>query len=58
MKHLPYINQYVLRYHMKSKITLTNSLTDMNFDNNFYLDPRGLDRLPLKGDFVFLNLSM
>jgi len=47
MKHLPYIKQYVLGYHIKSKITLTNSLTDMNFDNNFYLDPRGLDRLTI-----------
>jgi len=44
MKHLPYIKQYVLGYHIKSKITLTNNLTDMNFDNNFYLDQRGLDR--------------
>jgi len=37
MKQLPCINQYVLGYRLKTIITMTNTLTDMIIDDNFYL---------------------
>ena len=41
MKQLPCIKQYVLAYkRLKTIIPMTNNLTDMIFDDNFYLDPR------------------
>ena len=41
MKQLPSIKQYVLAYkRLKTIIPMTNNLTDMIFDDNFYLDPR------------------
>ena len=39
MKHLPCIKQYVLGKRLKTILTITNSLTDMIFDANFYPDP-------------------
>jgi len=39
MKQLPCTKQYVLGYGLKTIITMTNNLTDMIFDDNFYLGP-------------------
>jgi len=39
MKQLPCIEQYVLGYCLKTKLTMSNNLTDMMFNDNFYLDP-------------------
>ena len=45
MKQIPCNKQYVLEKRLKTIITMTNNLTDVIFDDNFYFDPRTLDRL-------------
>ena len=37
MKELPCIKQYVLKKRLETIITMTNNLTDMIFDDKFYL---------------------
>ena len=40
IKQLPCIKQYVQGQCLKTMITMTNNLTDMIFDESFYLGPR------------------
>ena len=40
MAHLHCIKQYVLGKRLNTIIAISNNLPDMNFNDNFYLDPR------------------
>jgi len=52
MKQLPCIHQYVLGKRLKTIITMTNNLTDMISDDNFYLDQHDLDTLKLESQHL------
>ena len=58
MKQLPCIKHYVLRQYFKTIKTMTNNLTDMIFDDNFYFDPVAPRQTCNKYEFMFLIWSM
>jgi len=53
MKQLACLKQYVLGRRLNTVITMTNNLTDMTYNDNFYLDPRALDRLAIREMLCF-----